>query len=104
MALAQTCAAIYRARDAVFGRLPEAQWRILIDLAANGGCPVTSACIASGAPATTGLRAVCELERAGLIERHPVPLDRRTYTLELTPLGLERLAAVSRATTPTKET
>lgn len=104
MALAQTCAAIYRARDAVFGRLPEPQWRILIDLAANGGCPISSACIASGAPPTTGLRHLGELERAGLVERHPVPLDRRTYTLDLTPLGRDRLAAVSRAATPTKET
>ena len=103
MTFLQTCAGIYRARDAVFGRLPEPQFRILIGLAANGGCSVTSACIASGAPATTGLRAVGELERAGLVERLPVPFDRRTAKLELTDLGRERIAEIARLTGGTND-
>lgn len=104
MGFLQTCAAIYRARDKVLGPIPEPQWRILIDLAENGACPVTSACIASGSPQTTALRHVGELERAGLIERIPAAFDRRSSTVALTDAGRERLAAVAQIATPTQET
>ena len=50
--------AMYRDRKAMFGDISEGPWRILLDLAVNGPCSVTSACLASGSPATTGLRYV----------------------------------------------
>lgn len=76
--------AMYRDRDAALGPVKEGAWRILLDLAANGPCSVTSACIASGSPVTTGLRYLRDLEQAGLTLRLPNPDDRRSDFVHLT--------------------
>lgn len=76
--------AMYRDRDATFGAMKEGPWRILLDLAANGPCSVTSAALASGRKATSGLRAIADLELRGLVERIPRPTDRRSDILHLT--------------------
>lgn len=82
--------AMYRARDAVFGSLPEPQWRILLDLAANGDCSITSAAIASGSPLTTALRHMDLLEKAGFIWRRDDSFDRRRGILSLTEEAVNR--------------
>ena len=48
------------------------------------------------APATLS-RVIGALERAGYIERHPDPHDRRSAFLEATAAGVEELAAVRKA-------
>lgn len=75
---------LYRRRDMVFGRLPEPQWRILLDLAENGPCRITSAAIASGAPLTTVLRHIELLQDAELIKRQADKNDRRSGIISLT--------------------
>ncbi|VVT20924.1 hypothetical protein SPHINGO361_150128 [Sphingomonas sp. EC-HK361] len=69
-------------------------WSILLDLTANMSKPaaisINSACLASGAPATTGLRHLAALVNAGLIARDRDPFDGRRTFVRLTPLG-ERL-------------
>lgn len=84
--------AMYRARDAAFGPMPEPQWRILLDLAADGECDISSACIASGAAMTTALRHIQLLEAAGLVARHPDQFDRRRWWLSLTDEAVNRFA------------
>lgn len=81
--------AMYRDREAAFPRIKEGAWRILLDLAANGPCSVSSACLASGRPASTGLRYVAALEVAGLIERTAHPHDRRSDIVRLTDAARE---------------
>lgn len=73
-------------RERFFPGLAEPAWMMLVDLAANDDrlVSVTSSCLASFAPATTALRHVGELERAGLIRRAPNPTDRRVVWLRLT--------------------
>jgi DNA-binding MarR family transcriptional regulator len=84
--------AMYRARDAAFGPMPEPQWRILIDLSADGDCDISSACIASGAAMTTALRHIQLLEATGLVARHPDQFDRRRWWLSLTDEAVNRFA------------
>ncbi|MXP30334.1 helix-turn-helix domain-containing protein [Parerythrobacter jejuensis] len=73
----------------------EPAWDILLDLFFHRGAGVrvcvTSAAIASNAAPTTALRYIAHLESIGLIERVPSETDRRTYWLELTPLGQEKM-------------
>lgn len=73
----------------------EAAWDILLDLfiAANVNkrVSVTSACIASGVPATTALRWVTILMERGLIERQEDPDDRRRVFVRLTKQGWDAM-------------
>jgi len=48
-----------------------------------------------GSDKSTMLRTIDELERLGLVERHPVPGDRRARTIELTPVGRQRTSAAT---------
>jgi DNA-binding MarR family transcriptional regulator len=69
-------------------------WDMLLDLyAAELGqirVSVTSLCIASNSSTSTALRWISVLEREGLIERKPDPLDGRRFFLSLTRDGVER--------------
>ena len=49
--------------------------------------PVSSLCIAAETPATTALRRIGELEKAGLVERRPDPADKRRVFVALTGKG-----------------
>jgi hypothetical protein len=82
---------IRRARDKVFREadiFADPAWDILLDLTiAERECrsvSVTSACIASCVPPTTGLRWVSLLETRGYVERTPDCLDGRRSYLRLT--------------------
>lgn len=84
----------YRRRDHHGAGIREGEWRILLTLAAEGRCSVKSAALASGASATSGLRYIADLERAGLIERVPHPHDRRSSVLSITPSGISFVEAM----------
>lgn len=66
----------------------EPAWDILLDLFSarlqNKQISVTSACLASSVPNTTGLRWLSELEELGFIERINSEADRRVSWVKLT--------------------
>jgi DNA-binding MarR family transcriptional regulator len=78
--------------------LGEPAWDILLDLFASEHeqreISVSSACIASSAPPTTGLRYLAKLETAGLVERSAAAGDRRRFNLRLTPEGRAAMSAI----------
>lgn len=92
--LARKTYALRRKRTAIFGNpdlFGEPAWDILLDLyiARAEGKPVSvsSACIGSAAPATTGLRWLGVLADEGLVVREPDAEDQRRVLVRLTPAG-----------------
>lgn len=105
LALAKTRYESRRMRASVFkGQelFGEPAWDILLDLyiAYAEGKPVSvsSACIGSASPPTTGLRWLGVLQEAGLIEREHDPRDQRRVLVHLTTLAIERMEAYFRDT------
>ncbi|WP_066528250.1 hypothetical protein [Erythrobacter sp. CCH5-A1] len=95
LALARKAYALRRKRASLFGNpdlFGEPAWDILLDLyiAAGEGknVSVSSACIGSAAPATTGLRWLGVLADEGLILRENDAEDHRRVLVRLTPSGL----------------
>jgi len=89
-----------RLRTAAFDRsdiFGEPAWDILLDLyvsQANGAkVPVSSACIASSVPPTTGLRWLGILCEQGLAMRKHDPQDQRRVLVRLTDHGLKCMDA-----------
>jgi hypothetical protein len=83
-----------RKRAAIFGNpdlFGEPAWDILLDLFIAQGegktVSVSSACIGSAAPATTGLRWLSVLADEGLVMRENDPADLRRVLVRLTPAG-----------------
>lgn len=94
LALARKTYALRRKRAAIFGNpdlFGEPAWDILLDLFIAAGehksVSVSSACIGSAAPATTGLRWLGVLADEGLIVRENDPEDNRRVLVRLTPSG-----------------
>jgi hypothetical protein len=94
IALARKTYALRRKRAAIFGNpdlFGEPAWDILLDLfiaaGENKSVSVSSACIGSAAPATTGLRWLGVLADEGLIARENDPEDNRRVLVRLTPSG-----------------
>lgn len=94
LALARKAYALRRKRQAIFGNpdlFGEPAWDILLDLfiAAGEGksVSVSSACIGSAAPATTGLRWLGVLSDEGLVVRENDPADHRRVLVRLAPAG-----------------
>lgn len=94
LALARKAYALRRKRVSLFGNpdlFGEPAWDILLDLyiAAGEGKPVSvsSACIGSAAPATTGLRWLGVLADEGLVVRENDAEDHRRVLVRLTPSG-----------------
>ncbi|MFG1350102.1 response regulator [Xanthobacter autotrophicus] len=89
-------------RDAIFqaGLFSDPAWEMMLDLAvaeaSQRPISVTSLCIASGAPATTALRRIDDLEAAGLVTRTPDACDRRRIIVVLTDHGRGRMEAFVR--------
>jgi hypothetical protein len=95
LALAKKFYAWRRKRKAIFGNLDifgEPSWDILLDLyIAQGECKdvsVSSACIGSGAPPTTGLRWLGVLSNHGIVTRENDPEDSRRVLVRLTETGV----------------
>ena len=86
-----------RARDHYFDRnlFGEPAWDMLLELYACelGQLRMTASqlCVAAAVPATTALRWIGNLDRAGLIQRTDDPLDRRRVFVSLTDNGLKAL-------------
>lgn len=70
-------------------------WDMLLELsvarAEKSPISVTSLCIASGVPATTALRWIDVMTKAGLFERHGDRLDRRRVYVTLTDKAVEAM-------------
>ena len=87
-----------RKRGAIFGNpelFGEPAWDILLDLyiahVENKAVSVSSACIGSAAPPTTGLRWLGVLTEHGLILREHDPEDQRRVLVRLTDRGLSAM-------------
>lgn len=95
LALARKTYALRRKRAAIFGNpdlFGEPAWDILLDLYIAQGegkqVSVSSACIGSAAPATTGLRWLSVLAEQGLVMRENDPEDHRRVLVRLTRAGV----------------
>jgi DNA-binding MarR family transcriptional regulator len=66
---------------------------VLIALHANGSMSQSALVNAVGSDKASMVRVVDDLEKAGLVERRPVPGDRRVHAVEMTPKGLETFDA-----------
>lgn len=84
-----------RARHFPPNLFAEPAWDILLDLFVNGirnrGISITSACIAGGIPATTGLRWLGLLEKEGLLVRETSDDDARVTWVRLSDSGMSRM-------------
>ncbi|WP_052402048.1 winged helix DNA-binding protein [Muricoccus aerilatus] len=82
-----------RRRDPTGSFLEWPAWDMLLDLAvvkAEGGhVSVSAICVCSGAPQSTALRKLAQLERAGLVRRYLHEKDRRRVCLALTDRAME---------------
>ena len=94
LVLARKTYALRRKRAAIFGNpdlFGEPAWDILLDLFIADGegktVSVSSACIGSAAPATTGLRWLGVLADEGLVVRENDQEDHRRVMVRLTPAG-----------------
>lgn len=94
LALARKAYALRRKRQTIFGNpdlFGEPAWDILLDLfiaqAEGKNVSVSSACIGSASPATTGLRWLGVLADEGLVVRENDPADHRRVLVRLTPAG-----------------
>jgi len=95
LALARQAYALRRKRADLFGNpelFGEPAWDILLDLYIAHGeakpVSVSSACIGSAAPATTGLRWLGVLADEGLVVRENDPEDHRRVLVRLTRKGI----------------
>lgn len=84
-------------RQAIFGgdSFSDPAWEMLLDLAlaeaTRRQISVISLCLASGAPTTTALRRIDDLQKDGLLERVPDPVDRRRILVQMTQKGREKM-------------
>ena len=97
-AIARETYATRRLRTAIFGDaeiFSEPAWDILLDLyvafADAKSVSVSSACIGSASPPTTGLRWLGVLAEKGLVMREQDPEDQRRVMVRLTNRGLEAM-------------
>lgn len=95
LALARQAYSLRRKRAAIFGNpelFGEPAWDILLDLyiahAEAKPVSVSSACIGSAAPPTTGLRWLGVLAEEGLVVRENDPEDNRRVLVRLTRQGI----------------
>jgi len=87
-------------RDRMLGQtihFADPAWDLLLDLyiaeLRGPRLSVSDACVGARVPATTALRWLDHLHKAGAIDRIPDPRDKRRVMLQLTPCQLRRLDA-----------
>lgn len=88
--------AVYHRRETTLPGLGEAGWRMLLDLSLRHprGVPVSSACLATGAPYTTGLRVLRALQQDGFVSRSDHPSDGRSGIITITEAGLQQVSKI----------
>lgn len=98
--LAKNAYALRRERDTIFDNseiFGEPAWDILLDLyvafVEDKRVSVSSACIGSAAPSTTGLRWLRVLAEEGLIVREHDPDDQRRVMVRLSEAGIKAMDA-----------
>lgn len=100
LALAASAERMYQERRRRSRHFPphlfaEPAWDILLDLFVNGvrnrAISITSACIAGGIPATTGLRWLGLLEKEGLLVRETSGDDARVTWVRLSDHGMNAM-------------
>lgn len=98
-----------RAHDRAAGALIEAirpyglelrHFAVLVTLNGSGPMSQSSLVAAVGSDKASMVRVVDDLEAAGLVERRPVPGDRRVHAVSMTPQGLEVFDAAHLDATP----
>lgn len=101
--VAQNRYAERRRRVEIFGDaglFGEPGWDILLDLyiahATERSVSVSSACIGSASPPTTGLRWLISLEEAGLVSRERDPKDQRRILVRLSEDGIDSMESFLR--------
>lgn len=97
-AMARNAYAMRRRRTAIFGNpelFGEPAWDILLDLyialTEKKPVSVSSACIGSASPPTTGLRWLGILADHGLVQREQDPEDQRRVLVRLTEKGAQAM-------------
>jgi hypothetical protein len=107
LAVARKTYSLRRKRAMIFGNpklFGEPAWDILLDLyiayAEGKSVSVTSACIGSAAPPTTGLRWLGMLADEGLVLRENDPEDNRRVLVRLTPRGISAMERFFEAVGP----
>jgi DNA-binding MarR family transcriptional regulator len=96
-ALASALLSLQSLRATMLGvrRINDAAWNMLLDLYVHGaqgpGVPVSSLGIASGAPQSTSLRLINQIEAQGLVYLQDDPLDGRRRMVRLTNEARTRL-------------
>lgn len=99
-ALARKIYDLRHKRDQFFhnGLFSDPAWDIILDLyiseADQKEISITSACIAAGVPASTGLRWITILIQNGHVERYEDSTDARRSFLRLTPSARDSLEAL----------
>lgn len=87
-------------RHVVARDMAEGAWLILIEAAVyhmqEQPLFVTSACIASGAPISSAVRYINDLEENGYLRRMPDPADGRRTSIVITERGLELVESYTR--------
>jgi DNA-binding MarR family transcriptional regulator len=101
-----------RAHDRAAGALVEAlrplglelrHFAVMITLNAHGPLSQSALVQFTASDKASMVRVVDDLERAGIVERKPVPGDRRVHAVELTDHGLEVFDRAHAAATPIAE-
>ena len=82
-----------RAAAQLYGELPSFGWALLLPLERDGGQRCSALAVRAGIDVSVASRQIAVLERAGYVERRPDPVDGRASLLDLTPAGVEAIAA-----------
>jgi DNA-binding MarR family transcriptional regulator len=82
-----------RAAGQIYGDLPSFGWALLVPLERDGEQRCSALAAQAGVDVSVASRQLAALERSGLVERRPDPLDGRASLLHLTPEGVHALAA-----------
>lgn len=80
------------ARVIADGQATPGQFGVLVLIDANPGLTQSALAKAVGIERSTMVAAIDGLEKRSLVERHPSPVDRRSYALELSARGRDLLA------------
>ncbi|MCZ2823393.1 MULTISPECIES: MarR family winged helix-turn-helix transcriptional regulator [unclassified Modestobacter] len=85
-----------RAAADLYGDLPSFGWALLVPLEQDGAQRCSALAERAGVDVSVASRQVAVLERSGLVERRPDPLDGRASLIDLSTAGVAALAHTRR--------